>query len=89
MVEISHNITKDGELDLITANIVLKSIMEWEKTHRKQINISYKKAMAELYDISEAIANLEVVYSRIDKLEETLKSLIEPFLGGQTISWSN
>lgn len=87
MAEISHNITKDGELDLITANIVLKSIMEWEKTHRKQIDASYKKAMAELYDISEALSNLEVVYSRIDRLEETLKSLIEPFSG--EISWSS
>lgn len=89
MAEISHNIKEDGEIDLTTANIVLKSIMEWEKTHRKQIDISYKKAMAELYNISEAIANLEVVYSRIDKLEGVLKSIIEPFLGGQTIPWSN
>lgn len=88
MVEISHNLL-NGEPDLITANIVLKSIMEWEKTHRKQIDVSYKKAMAELYDISEAIANLEVVYSRIDRLENTLKSLIEPFLKGQEIPWSN
>lgn len=87
MVEISHNKKEDGELDLVTANIVLKAIMEWERTHKKQVDVSYKKTMAELYDISEAIANLEVVYKRIDKLEGILKSLIEPFSG--EIPWSN
>lgn len=83
-MEISH----DKDLDIKTTTIVLKSIMEWEKAHRKDIDKTYKTAMAELYDISEAIKNIQVLWKRIERLQATVKTLIETSKG-ETIQWSN
>lgn len=74
--------------DIKTTNIVLKGIMEWEKAHRKDIDKTYRTTMAELYDISEAIKNIQVLWKRIERLQGIAKSLIET-TRGTTIPWSN
>lgn len=79
---ISHND------DIKTTNIVLKGIMEWEKTNRKDIDKTYKKTMAELYDISEAIKNIRVLWKRIERLQGIAKTLIET-TKGTTIPWQS
>lgn len=82
---ISHDPKAD---DIKTTNIVLKGIMEWEKAHRKDIDRSYKETMAQLYDISEAIKNIQVLWKRIERLQGIAKNLIET-TKGETIPWSN
>ncbi len=74
--------------DIKTTNIVLKGIMEWEKAHRKDIDKTYRRTMAELYDISEAIKNIQVLWRRIERLQGIAKNLIET-TRGTTIQWSN
>jgi len=82
---ISHDQKAD---DIKTTNIVLKGIMEWEKAHRKDIDKTYKKTMAELYDISEAIKNIQVLWKRIERLQGIAKNLIET-TRGTTIPWQS
>lgn len=74
--------------DIKTTNIVLKGIMEWEKAHRKDIDKTYRTTMAELYDISEAIKNIQVLWKRIERLQGIARNLIET-TRRTTIPWSN
>lgn len=82
---ISHDQKAD---DIKTTNIVLRGIMEWEKAHRKDIDKTYKKTMAELYDISEAMKNIQVLWKRIERLQGIAKNLIET-TRGETIPWQS
>lgn len=82
---ISHDQKAD---DIKTTNIVLKGTMEWEKAHRKDIDKTYKKTMAELYDISEAMKNIQVLWKRIERLQGIAKNLIET-TRGETIPWQS
>lgn len=79
-MQISH----DKDLNIETTNIMLKDIMEWEKTHRKDVDKTYRATMAELYDISEAIKNVQVLWKRIERLQSIVKTLIEAS-NGETI----